>query len=70
MTTYAVTVMHPQGFETTVRYVDHGVLVKGLTSFGGIQLFGTEPSPILSFKAERHTPTADEVTCNNKFDCE
>ena len=70
MTTYAVTVNHPAGYVTTVRNVSHAVLMAGLTTFGGIVLFGTTPTPILSFKAERHTPSNNEITCDGKFGCE
>lgn len=70
MTTYAVTVNHPAGYVTTVRNVTHATMLDGLTSFGGIKLFGNERQPILSFKAERHTPSNNEITCDGKFSCE
>lgn len=70
MTTYAVTVQHPAGYVTTVRYVSHETMLDGLISFGGIRLFGTERQSIIDWKAEKHTPTANEITCGGRLGCE
>jgi len=70
MTTYAVTVIHPDGYKITCRYISKEVLLDGLVSFGGIKLFGGSRQPIVEWHTEKHTPTADEITCNGQFGCE
>ena len=70
MTTYAVTILDSKGIRVTFRNVNHATMLDGLFSFGGIKLYANRRSPIISWKYETHTPTADEITCHGQFGCD